>query len=287
MAERVLHTSLVPVASAVVCQILVEIAKDFLGMDRAAIMSPHILAVSMTACMLGVGCTDSSFSEDSILSSTGAKIHSVLLLLLPGSMHLLMFRKRILSFYASYDDWCDVVLVWSVPYLLLYLVQILHSNDTRPGPYSMRILFGMSGNTLRGAFVPIAVSLVASLALEQKYLIPLCQTAAYQFLGHNLPSSAWVATMLTLAVFFTLFSVWVNGRKSSKTNELLFGEYHEDVVQLSLAATGLLVGKAVGMPWTLTPLPILACLGLVVWSATRMVSLPNCQASEEHGIINS
>ncbi len=116
-----------------------------------------------------------------------------------------------------------------------------------------------------------AVSVVASLSLQQAYLIPWCQSVAYLFYGHDMPPT-WVFSLyLTVSTLASLFAVWVSGKKSAQTNEPLFGEFHEDVVQMSLAFTGLCVGKAIGIPWNLTPLPVLAFLGLSVWITTRMV----------------
>jgi hypothetical protein len=125
--------------------------------------------------------------------------------------------------------------------------------------------------TLRGTIIPIFLSIVASLSLQQAYLIPWCQSIAYQFYGHDLPPT-WVFSLyLTLATLSILFCVWVTNRNSAQTGEPLFGEFHEDAIQTTLAFTGLCVGKAVGMPWNLTPLPILAFLGLSVWITSRMV----------------
>lgn len=281
MLARILHTGAVPVSACMLTYHTIQSVQHRFGMDTASTMAPHLFASLLTIAMLTVGSvkttTGSSSNNNSepsyLVSSVGAKLHATLLLLLPGSMHVLMFRNRILSSYASYDEWCDVALVWTVPYLLLYTIQTMHHNNTRPGPYELRFLFGPSANaTLRGALVPVCVSLVASLALEEKYLIPLCQQAAYPFVGHELPHKTTVGLLLTAGIVLALFALWVNGRRSSVTNEPLFGAYHDDVVQLSLAVTGLTIGRAVGMPWTLTPLPILAFLGLIIWSSTRMVS---------------
>jgi hypothetical protein len=133
-------------------------------------------------------------------------------------------------------------------------------------------LFPKSGQkTLQGTIIPMTASILASTAVQQRYLIPICTWASYQFNGHDLPA-IWVVTLfLTLSTFSLLFALWIWGRKSSVTGELLFGEYHDDILQLSICACGLLIGKAFGMPWNLTPLPILAFLGLSVWLTTRML----------------
>ena len=248
---------------------------DVVGIDQVATAAPYLFALSLLAAMWCVGSCQSSYTTKEgenntycILHSM-AWIHSSMLLLIPPLMYILSFRKRILSKHASFDEWHDLILVWTIPYLLHSMLHVLQVGDK--GPYSLPILFSATTNNLRGAFFPILASIVASLSLQQKYLIPLCQRAAYQFLGHNTPSPLVTSLYLTGATLAALFSFWVYGRTSSTTTEPLFGEYHDDVVQLSLALSGLLTGKAVGMPWNLTPLPVLAFLGFVVWITTRML----------------
>ena len=249
---------------------------DYWGLDRAATLSPHLFACIMAAGMITLGCSRSSFGDDKnsptpsfAISSFTARTHSMLLLLTPGAIHFFTFRRRIFSRYASFDELYDLILVWSIPYLLHFGILLL----AEICPYELpNKLFPKTGqNTLRGTLTPMAVTLVASMAAQQRYLIPLCSSVSYQFKGHDLSPPWLISTYLTIATLSILFSLWTWGRKSSVTNELLFGEYHEDAVQLSVSASGLLVGKAFGMPWNLTPLPILAFLGLSVWITTRMM----------------
>lgn len=250
-------------------------------MDRVATFLPHLFAMLMAAGMLSLGCTQSSFvphaQEDnfqtasfSSISLLGARGHSMLLLIAPGTIHLLMFRQRILSRHAASDELYDLILVWSIPYILHCGILVL---QTYKNPYEMsnKLFPNVKENTLRGTLLPMIVSLLASLAAQQRYVIPVCNKVSYQFNGHDLPSTWIVSMYLTMATFSTLLAVWTWGRKSLATGELLFGEYHEDVVQLSVSASGLLLGKAFGFPWNLTPLPILAFLGLSVWVTTRML----------------
>jgi hypothetical protein len=256
-------------------------------MDRIATMGPLIFSFIMAVSMLAVGSCQRAFQSDLddvdtvkqkqrlpnmitfSISSFNAKLHSMLLLVVPGLMHLLIFRHRIFGRLASFDDLWDLVLVWTVPYLLH--CAILMSAESNP--YSLpSLLFPKTGySTLRGTIVPMVATLIASVAAQQRYLIPLCSAVGYQFHGHNLSSPFVMSLYLTGATVTSLFAVWIWGRTSSETNELLFGEYHEDVVQLSISASGMLLGKAFGFPWNLTPLPILAFLGLSVWLTTRMM----------------
>lgn len=193
----------------------------------------------------------------------------MLLLLVPGLMYIVTFQRRIFSRHASFDEVYDLVLVWAVPYLLQCAILTL----PEVCPYSLpRGLFPRTANsTLRGTSVPMAATMMASIAAQQRYLIPLCNAVSYQFNGHNLPSTFVVSLYLTMATAASLFALWIWGRRSSATGEPLFGEYHEDVVQLSISVGGMLLGKAFGFPWNMTPLPILAFLGLSVWLTTRML----------------
>jgi hypothetical protein len=170
-------------------------------------------------------------------------------------MDVFSFKRRIWSFQY---DWSELILVCAVPYLLNFGL-----THYKAGKFET--------TTLKGTLVPMIASVVASLSLQQAYLIPWCQSVAYLFYGHDMPPT-WVFSLyLTVSTLASLFAVWVSGKKSAQTNEPLFGEFHEDVVQMSLAFTGLCVGKAIGIPWNLTPLPVLAFLGLSVWITTRML----------------
>lgn len=212
-----------------------------IGKDKAATVAPYIFSL---CCAAGIFCM-----------KTKSTMNSLVLQVAPPLMHIISFKRRMWSFQY---DWSEFILVCAVPYLLNFGL-----THYKAGKFET--------TTLRGTLIPMIVSVVASLSLQQAYLIPWCQSIAYLFYGHDLPPT-WVFVLyLTLATLASLFATWVSGKKSAQTNEPLFGEFHEDVVQVSLAFTGLCVGKAIGIPWNLTPLPILAFLGLSVWMTTRMV----------------
>lgn len=249
-------------------------------MDKVATFAPFLFAALMATTMATVGSSRSSFQAQKkagpqhtmsfSISPTSASIHSMMLLLLPGTVYLLTFWGRIFSRYASFDELYDLVLVWTTPYLFHCVILALGSDRT---PYALPgMLFPKTGTaTLRGTIAPMVASLAASMAAQQRYVIPMCQAVSYQFNGHNLPSPFVVSLYLTGATMASLFAIWVWGRSSSVTNQPLFGEYHDDVVQLSISVGGMLLGKAFGFPWNLTPLPILAFLGLSVWLTSRML----------------
>jgi len=288
--EESLHSLTPPITASILSYHISRYLMDYWGLDRVATLFPHIFALLMMMGMLLVGGVPSSFettddddgnNDDNDKNNTEpttvcgsipkrlARCHSLLLLLVPGLMHVAMFQQRILSSHAGNDELYDLFLVWTVPYLLHCGLVLLQGPTT---PYGISKLFpDVRETTLRGTFIPIVASILASLAAQQRYVIPLCHKISYQFNGHDVPSSWVVTSLLTSATLCTLFAIWTYGRKSSVTSELLFGEYHEDIVQLCISASGLLIGRAMGFPWNLTPLPILAFLGLSVWATTRML----------------
>jgi len=276
--ELTLHSLVPPVCSGILTNHLMRVLLDYWGMDRVGTMAPMAFAVFMFLGMFGVGCTLSSveFRKDSgtdassfSITSFSAQMHTMVLLLVPGMMHVLIFRERIISRYTSFADLYDLAIVWTVPYLLQCLMLTLLEES----PYYLpKFLFPRTGSsTLRGTFVPAVASIVASFAMQQRYLIPLCNSISYGFNGHDIPPTWVVSLYLSASSLSALFALWIWGRVSSVTNVVFFGEYHEDVVQLSISVSGMLLGRAFGFPWSLTPLPILAFLGLSVWATTKMM----------------
>jgi hypothetical protein len=308
--ERMLHAMLPPVAAAIVSFFLAGFLVSELGLDLSATLAPHLFALLLFSGMVFLGCSESSFSpsnksnanaskdkgkdkaEDDdkvkraslssgkevfVLPTSYARAHSTILLLVPALMHVMMFRRRIISANVTTDDWIDLALVWTIPYLLHYILHQLLVSGKLQGPYLFpssfinNILFPKAGNTLRGTFIPLVLSMVASIAVQQRYLIPLCHQISYQFKGHDLPSAQMVSIFLSGATLFIVAGGWIWGSISTTTGEPLFGEFHEDVVQLLFALAGMCGGLAFGMPWGLIPLPILAFLGLSLWLTTRLV----------------
>jgi len=305
-----LHSMLPPVAAAITSLYLTKALEAEFGVDLAATQMPLTFAVLLVTGMVFLGCCESSFvpspnavarngkkndkgdddngkskvsphslTDSFILPTRYARVHSAILLLVPPLVHAMTFRRRIISSSVTMDDWLDLVLVWTVPYLLHYVLHAMIITERMHGPYSFpmsfisNIMFPRTGNTLRGAFIPLLATFAASFACQHRYLIPLCHRVSYQFKGHDLPSSQMVSIFLTIATLFVVAGGWIWGSVSAQTNEPLFGEFHEDVVQLLFALAGTAGGIAFGMPWGLIPLPILAFLGLSLWLTTRLVSL--------------
>jgi hypothetical protein len=266
-----------------------------MGRDAAAISAPFLFAGCLVAGMMWIGSCPTSFANANtngavsvsekngtpsfVLSTRLAQGHVGLILLTPATMHVATCLRRIVSLYASSDDFFDWILVTVVPYLMLYALVLLHGSGMSLSPYQAAVqhmLPGVGGgagggdNTLRGAALPAILSVVASWALQQRYLIAICHSFSYHFMGTQSP--AWlISTYWTAATVSLCFSFLVWGRISGSTGAPLFGEYHEDIVQLGLAVAGLALGKAFGLPWNFTPLPILAFLGLSLWITSRML----------------
>ncbi|KAL7555377.1 hypothetical protein ACA910_022363 [Epithemia clementina (nom. ined.)] len=305
--EQTLHAILPLVASSICTFRLGTILEAEFGRDVSGIWGPYVFAFLLAVSMLTLGCAaprrgflspsstskngvasnimsptpingdkkdkapstgDSRSSLSYIISPSIAFGHIALLLVGPLAMHLATCLGRILSYYASTDDLCDILLVATVPYLLQYTITWLHETSWRPSPYATPRL-GHSGS-LSGILRPTVVGIVASLAAQQRYLINFSHDFSYQFVGVKSP--AWLISIyLTGATFSLIFTMSVWGRVSTATNEPLFGEYHDDIVQVALSLTGMLLGKGVGLPWNFTPLPVLAFLGLSLWLTTRML----------------
>jgi len=273
--EKALHSLLPPVASSVLCYRAVHLLKRFTNLRHVALLSPFIFAGLMAMAMHFIGNPPASHllrrnkaSSKFTVSPLSARLHSCVLLLVPGSMYILMFRHRLLNRYFSSSDICDLILVWAIPYLLHSFILMLPEES----PYEMNlnwVLMRGARNGNRGCHLPTAVFLLTSIAVLQRYIAPICKHMSYEFDGHHI-SSAWVTSIwLTISALAASFAVWVCGAVSSKSNEPLFGEYHDDITQLSISITGLSMGRAFGVPWNFMPLPVLACVAFSVWTTTR------------------
>ena len=281
--ESLLHGWVPPVTAAIMTISLQNM--EGLGQDAAALLGPHVFAVVLAASMFWVGSCPSSFvghskkqntavnSIDSqgssslqdayCIDSRMAWMHVALLLIGPIVMHLTTCLWRILSSYASSDDFYDFLLVITVPVLLCFGLCGLDKT-----PYSQLVLTVQSHTAV---FFPVMLTLVASFSLQQRYLLSMSMSLSNRFMGSSQP--VWLSTFYWLSgTVFALMAFWLWGRrKTSDPQQPLLGEYQEDVVQLSLALSGAAFGKAFGLPWNFVPLPILAFLGLTLWIATRML----------------
>ena len=158
--ERSLHSLIPPMSAAILTHHFLRLLVESWGTDNVAILAPHLFASVMTLGMMCLGCRGSSYDALAdnphprfAISTPVARIHSMLLLLMPGTMHVLNFRRRIFSQYASLDMACDLILVWVVPYLLHCCIFLLFEQS----PYEMRNqLFPSRGQqTLQGTAVPV------------------------------------------------------------------------------------------------------------------------------------
>ena len=267
-----------------------RIVEDYWGADVVALLAPHLFAILFAVGMACIASLPSRFHSQKdgnddgksqfAISPSQARGHVVLLLLLPGTMHTLTFSSVLMSRTAASDELFDWILAWTIPYLLYWVIS---SSTKDSSPYTSSQLLSLHNSkvsllpahrkSFRGTLLPITMTALTVLAVQENYLLPLCRQVAYQFHGHHLGSSyQWISSiLLSLGSSLLLAAVWMNGRVSTLTDQLWFGDYHEDVIQLTISISGLCFGKAFGVPWNLLPLPVLALLGLSVWVSTRML----------------
>lgn len=193
---------------------------------------------------------------------------SLVLVFLPPLSHVMTFRHRLLYAYASWDDWLELMLALTTPYMLHYLLILL---DKIWWKNSLPIILRSGKNlTLRGAFLPIVFSLVSSIAFQQRYIVPVSESVSFLFNGHNAQPSILTSFYLTSSTSALVVALWFFKRKN-QNGEFLCGEYHEDVFQLILAACGALFALGFGLPLKLVPLPTLMLLGFAIYLSTRML----------------
>ena len=246
--EALLHSLLPVVAPAVLTALLSGLP---------SLLLPFVFCGTTAVGCLVVGSRRSNLPPyDFCVSSQNAWLHTLVWQLVPLLMHLAMHGLL----PATLDDWFDWLLVATVPYLLHEAFQALHWNRIMSSPYERK-------QSSLWRVLPVAG--LASLALQQRHLVPLCHSFSFHFMGQT--HSNWLVSLYwTLATVAAMACVLLWNKKKAN-NEPLLGEYHEDVVQLLLSLAGAAIGKSWGLPWNFTPLPILAVLGLTLWVATRML----------------
>ena len=262
----VIHAVLPPLSAHVFSNAIVEWIARERDRDTAAIIGPFLFAAFLAGGMLFIGTAQKS-ATSFLIDSRTALSHSTLLLMTPPLSHLATSAGRILSRHAGTDDWYDLILVSTVPFLMLYLINSLHNNGIVKSPYALPRVFPPGGSPI----VTMIVSLAASLALQQRYFVPLCHDLSYRLMGRKDP--IWLLSLYwSLATLSLLFTGWIwNRKKGANSQEPLLGEYHDDVTQLGIVLFGIAVGKACSLPWNLVPLPVLAFLGFALWAFSRML----------------
>lgn len=280
--SRQLETCLHATAPLTIASLLSHISVQYLnttyGPDVAATAAPFILAVLFWLGMIALGSSRSSFPTNNsgemskssekelmlpfIVSNAIAQGQLMVLLLLPPSMHLMTFWRRLTSRMADFDDWFDWFLSLAIPYLLMISMKVLTRQKIVDTPYAKLPLLRQS------TVLPLIVVFLTSLAIQQRYLIPFVHELSYQYTGTK--QSSWMLCLYwTLATITLLLTTWLWGRTSQ--GRPFLGEYHEDALQVLLSFLGLFLGKGVGMPWNFAPLPILAFLGICLWLTTCLL----------------
>ncbi len=215
-------------------------------------------------------------SHECAIHPRDGRMLSCLLVFLPSFIHIITFRLRMVGYssYASWDDLFDFILVSTVPYTLHYLLAfngtVINERWRRSLPWLLKAgTSPVEGGTLRGASIPMAISLLGCMAFQHRFLVPLCARASYIINGHGGVISSIAATsLLTLGTVFAYTSVWFLGRKTNK-DEYLLGEYHEDFFQLLVAVSATCYGLSCGPKWTFLPVPMLLAESLALWVLTK------------------
>ena len=182
------------------------------GTDAAAILFPYLFAFHLTLGILLVGAAPSSVlgnnvedaldsnddvsdkdergnkksrrekgqgSTTSAINPREGKLLSYLLVFLPPIVHLVTLRQRIVYSYASWDDLFDFVLIATVPYVLHYLLASNGIVDERWRRSLTWILKSgtspMVACTLRGATVPMTISLLSVRSCNAKVSFAICK----------------------------------------------------------------------------------------------------------------
>mmetsp|Transcript_10802 Transcript_10802/g.19730 ORF Transcript_10802/g.19730 Transcript_10802/m.19730 type:complete len:1291 (-) Transcript_10802:164-4036(-) len=293
MMERLLHSVLPPASACTVTYHLTSVVAFEMdwGLDAAATLAPFGFAAWLALGMAMVGSCQSSFrkaaaeqeqqiiahdkmsdmNHRAITPSHGV-LHSFLLLSLAPMLHLVMFRNRIFTYYAFQDGYNHLILALAVPYLIHFVLGLVRKGDTLWYARELPTLLRPTKDpTLRGASLPICMSVLAAFALQQEYLVPVCHRVAYVIYGHDV-SSTWITSLhLTCSMIFLLASVWFYGRRSTTTGDFLLGEQHEDIFQTLLVCSSFFAGLGLGLPWSAIPIPVLSFLSLSLWITTRMM----------------
>jgi hypothetical protein len=305
LLERTLHTALPPISAAMIAHGLTStMTYSYVtwGIDSLATLFPYLFAFHLACGIWLVGAAPSMLGgqeeDNSYKSKDGKKegrdksfvcaiypregrLLSNLLVFAPMMVHLMTFRQRIVYSYASWDDLWDFILASTVPYLLHYLLASNGVFDERwRRSLNWLLKAGTSplegGRTVRGAAVPMVISLLACISFQQRYLISLCAWASYILNGHEGVISSTLATIfLTLGTLFMYATVWFFGRQHADGSYLL-GDYHEDVFQMLLGASAIFFGMSCSPPWTFLPVPMLFAESLALWIISKQVRLLKC-----------
>ena len=302
--ERLIHFTLPPISAAMIAYELTissSLITSSWGSDTAAMLFPLMFACHLSLGILLVGAAPSMLG-DAIMDDNGKKYDdkdtqskakkttsftcaigptegralSNLLVFVPGTIHLIMFRQRITYSYASWDDLFDFIFTATLPYVLHYLLASNGVLDERwRSSLNWLLKSGTSpvesGRTLRGASVPMVLSFLSCMAIQQRYLVPLCARVSYILNGHDGIMSASLATFfLSLGTIFGYATFWFFRRQNSN-GEYLMGEFHEDIFQLLLGLSAVFFGLSCSPPWTALPIPMLLAESLALWVITKQL----------------
>jgi len=309
--ERLIHFTLPPISAAMVAYELTasSLSSSYVvsswGVDTAAMVFPLLFACHLSLGIFLVGAAPSmlgdtmdekksAYNKDDdedkhskknkaassvfqcAISPREGRALSYLLVFIPGAIHLVMFRQRITYSYASWDDLFDFIFTATLPYVLHYLLASNGVIDERwRSSLNWLLKSGTSpiecGRTLRGASVPMAISFLSCMSIQQRYLVPVCARVSYIINGHDGIMSASLATfLLSLGTIFGYATIWFFGRQNS-SGEFLMGDYHEDTFQLLLGLSAVCFGLSCSPSWAALPIPMLLAESLALWVITKQL----------------
>eukprot|EP00986_Skeletonema_menzelii_P002833 scaffold831_cov151-Skeletonema_menzelii.AAC.1 len=307
--ERLIHFTLPPISAAMISYELTvssslsssyNIVSSW-GLDTAAMVFPLLFACHLSLGIFLVGAAPSMLGSSIMdekekkspdkhskknkagsalfhcaISPREGRALSYLLVFIPGTIHLVMFRQRITYSYASWDDLFDFIFTATLPYVLHYLLASNGVIDERwRNSLNWLLKSGTSpiecGRTLRGAAVPMAISFLSCMSIQQRYLVPLCARISYLINGHDGIMSASLATLLlSLGTIFGYVTMWFFRRQNSN-GDFLMGDYHEDIFQLLLGLSAVFFGLSCSPPWAALPIPMLLAESLALWVITKQL----------------
>eukprot|EP00816_Leptocylindrus_hargravesii_P005500 CAMPEP_0196825662 /NCGR_PEP_ID=MMETSP1362-20130617/93190_1 /TAXON_ID=163516 /ORGANISM="Leptocylindrus danicus, Strain CCMP1856" /LENGTH=1321 /DNA_ID=CAMNT_0042206137 /DNA_START=55 /DNA_END=4020 /DNA_ORIENTATION=- len=197
-------------------------------------------------------------------------VQLILWTVVPGFMQFVMMLRRADDIDGY--DWYDWILTCTAPVCALELMVSYKAlwwwNNSTTSTADSKNNVGMT-DYFNFKFVSRVCRVLCFLALQQRYLTPLCLDVQFYLLGPKDMASYWVVTaylaagnLLCAATYFVLYN--------ARMQELL-GEGSEDVAMSVLAFGAFLYNCAFGLPWTISPTFILCCMSIALFSISKQV----------------
>uniref|UniRef100_A0A6V2GN48 Uncharacterized protein n=3 Tax=Ditylum brightwellii TaxID=49249 RepID=A0A6V2GN48_9STRA len=284
----------------------VELGAQFMVYVYSIVMFVGIWIHSSVDSSFGLSSSSSSSSNSNaknnqhqttkVITVMDGCIHTCLLIFLPPVLYLATCLHRITSDYSSWDDVYDCLLSITVPLVLHRLILSRTATKTRHATTTTTASEGGKKDyviwwkqslpiPLRAGkywnLVFVISALIACISFQMRYIVSICVTTSYILNGHDNNSIPHadnytrnpnvIALYLTISSIICLTSCWFWGAKNKKTNQLYFGESHDDVFTILLSAGTAALALAFGVPLVYLPMPILCVISFVLWLVTGML----------------